>query len=207
MDREASWQVISAQRLVLADLLDSLTPDQWETPSLCAGWRVRDVAAHVALAPQPPGLLAMIGEGLRARGSFDRLNHDLAVAHAESRPAPALTDELRTLAGSRRLPVVTNYRNALFDTLIHVQDVAVPLGHSITMPLDAACAAATRIWEMGWPFWARRRLRGHRLAATDADWSVGTGTLVTGPITALVLHLSGRPAAMASLRIASAGRG
>lgn len=200
MDRETSWRVITAQRLALADLLASLDEGQWAAPSLCAGWRVRDVAAHVALGSRPPGARAMVGAAIRARGSFDRLNHDLAVAYADARDTHDLVDEIRGNAHSRRLPAVTNYRNALFDTLIHVQDVAVPLALARPMPVDAARAAATRLWEMGWPFHARRRLAGHRLTATDTDWSVGTGrTQVSGPIEALVLHLSGRPAAQERL--------
>ena len=47
---------------------------------------------------------------------------------------------------------------------------------------------------MGWPFWARRRLRGVRLAATDTDWSVGAGTELSGPIGMLLLLLTGRTA-------------
>src|SRR3954451_2817816 len=49
MDRDESWQVITEQRLGLASLLDGLSDAEWEQPSLCAGWRVRDVAAHVAM--------------------------------------------------------------------------------------------------------------------------------------------------------------
>ena len=56
MNREQSWQVITEQRLGLAQLLEGLSDTEWEQPSLCAGWRVRDVAAHVAMAPQVPGL-------------------------------------------------------------------------------------------------------------------------------------------------------
>ena len=56
MNREQSWQVITEQRLALAQLLEELSETEWEQPSLCAGWRVRDVAAHVAMAPQVPGL-------------------------------------------------------------------------------------------------------------------------------------------------------
>ena len=52
MDREQSWQVITEQRLSLALLLEDLSAGEWEQPSLCACWRVRDVAAHVAMAPQ-----------------------------------------------------------------------------------------------------------------------------------------------------------
>lgn len=40
---------IAAERRELADLLDTLRADQWDRPSLCAGWRVREVAAHMSL--------------------------------------------------------------------------------------------------------------------------------------------------------------
>ena len=50
MDRDEVWRAIDAERISLADLLDSLGEREWETPSLCAGWRVRDVAAHLTLA-------------------------------------------------------------------------------------------------------------------------------------------------------------
>ena len=50
---ETRWQDVERERLSLADLLDSLTSAQWETQSLCERWRVRDVAAHVAMSPVP----------------------------------------------------------------------------------------------------------------------------------------------------------
>ncbi|SNY28152.1 maleylpyruvate isomerase family mycothiol-dependent enzyme [Paractinoplanes atraurantiacus] len=191
MDEQTSWTVITEQRLVLADLLDGLTAAEWESPSLCAGWRIRDVAAHVATAPQPPGMAVMLGAAVRGRGSFNRVNHDMAVRHA-ARPPGEIVAELRRHASSRRLPAVTNYRNIVPDVLAHSQDVAIPLGRDLPMPVAAARAAAERVWTMGWPFWARRRLRGVRLTATDIDWSVGAGEPVTGPIAALVLLLTGR---------------
>jgi hypothetical protein len=45
---------------------------------------------------------------------------------------------------------------------------------------------------MGWPFWAKRRLRGLRLVATDTAWSAGEGAEVRGPAQALLLLLTGR---------------
>src|SRR5689334_7822122 len=127
MDREESWRAIAGMRLALAGLLDQLAEADWEKPSLCAGWRVRDVAAHVALTPQVPGVRAMLADAARARGSFHRLNHDLAVRHAARDPARLLA-ELREHACSRRLPPVTNYRNVVLDVLVHAQDIAIPLG-------------------------------------------------------------------------------
>ncbi len=193
MDREQSWRVIAEQRLGLARLLEGLSDDEWEQPSLCAGWRVRDVAAHVAMAPQVPGLGSMFADGIRARGSFHRLNHDVAVRHA-ARPTSDLVAELRTHADSRRLPAVTSYRNILFDVLVHTQDIAIPVGRDAPMPLEAARAGATRVWTMGWPFWAGHRLRRVRLLATDTDWSAGAGPELRGPIGMLLLLLTGRTA-------------
>jgi uncharacterized protein (TIGR03083 family) len=200
MDREQTWRVIEQERLRLADLLDTLADNEWDSPSLCAGWRVRDVAAHVVLAPQLPGLGHMLVEGIRAHGSFHRLNHDISVRHADSRSSVALVTELRDHAASRRLPAVTNYRNILYDTLVHAQDIAIPLRRQHPMPSEAARAAAARVWTMSWPFWARRRLAGLRLNATDVEWTAGGGPHeISGPIDALLLLLTGRTAALGRL--------
>jgi uncharacterized protein (TIGR03083 family) len=198
VDAEQSWQVIEQQRRSLADLLGDLTEEQWDASSLCAGWRVRDVAAHVAMAPQVPGIGSMLADAARAGGRFHTFNHDAAVRHA-ARPREQIVDELRQFAASRKLPVVTNYRNILFDVLVHGQDIAIPLGLPREMPIDAAAAGAERVWTMGWPFWARRRLRRLRLRAADVDWSAGDGLEVSGPIAALLLLLTGRPAALPRL--------
>jgi hypothetical protein len=55
-----SWDVIRTERRALIEYLETLTPEQWATPSLCQGWRVQDVAAHLAAAPSvtPGPLLA-----------------------------------------------------------------------------------------------------------------------------------------------------
>jgi len=135
MEPGAKWQVITEQRLALADLLADLDDESWERPSLCEQWRVKDVAAHVALTPQSPGLPVILGKALRVGFHFDRLNRDLAVAHAD-RPPSQIVDLLRTLADSRRKPAITTLDNLLFDTLVHVQDVAVPLGVEVVPPVE-----------------------------------------------------------------------
>jgi uncharacterized protein (TIGR03083 family) len=35
------------QRADLGAFLATLSPQQWQAPTLCAGWRVRDVVTHV----------------------------------------------------------------------------------------------------------------------------------------------------------------
>ncbi|HEX2401383.1 MAG TPA: maleylpyruvate isomerase family mycothiol-dependent enzyme [Mycobacterium sp.] len=198
MDAETSWRVIEQERRSLAALLEGLTDEQWNSPSLCDGWRVKDVAAHVALAPQAPGPWSMLVEGVRAGGRFHKINHDVSVRHAE-RPGADLVAELREHAASRRLPKVTNYRNILFDILVHGQDIAIPLGIQREMPKDAARAGIERVWTMGWPFGVKRPLKRFRFTATDVDWAAGGGPEVSGPVEALLLLLTGRPAALQRL--------
>ena len=50
MDSNTVWQHIDSERTRLADLLESLPPAAWEQPSLCRGWSVRDVGAHLSFA-------------------------------------------------------------------------------------------------------------------------------------------------------------
>lgn len=198
MDTEETWRVIEAERRSLADLLEGLTPAQWETASLCNEWRVRDVAAHLSLVSQPPAVAQVVGLALRAGGNFHRLNRDAARDRARWAPED-IVRSLRSHATSRKIPIVSNWQNVLFDVLVHGQDIAVPLGLDRPMDPEAARAGANRVWTMGWPFHAPRRLAGLRLEATDTDWSVGQGDLVTGPIRAHLLALTGRPAALADL--------
>jgi uncharacterized protein (TIGR03083 family) len=194
MDSEAKWRVVAEQRRLMADLLAGLDAPQWEHPSLCDRWRVKDVAAHIAFTPRSPGLPAILLMAARHRFDFDRINHDMAVALAD-RPTSEPVALLRELADSRRKPAITTLDNLVFDTLVHIQDVAIPLGRSVAMPIEAAREGADRVWRMGWPFWAKRRLRGLRLVATDATWSAGEGAEVRGPVQALLLLLTGRTTA------------
>jgi uncharacterized protein (TIGR03083 family) len=198
MDIEETWREIEQHRRTIADLLEGLTPQQCESPSLCTGWRVRDVAAHLTLISLPPAPGSLLADLVRARGSMHMLN-TLTTKRRAQRPPEQLVIDLKTHAASRKLPVVTDRRNVLFDLLVHGQDIAVPLGIDLPIPPAAAAEGATRVWAMGWPFWARRRLRGLHLSATDVDWSVGSGAEVRGPIRALLLLLTGRTAAAAPL--------
>ena len=82
MDADRSWRIIEQQRLAIADLLDGLSAEQWQAPSLCAGWRVRDVAAHVSLVGLPPTPGDLLVQGIKVRGNFHRLNTAMSVRRA-----------------------------------------------------------------------------------------------------------------------------
>ncbi|GAA3219585.1 maleylpyruvate isomerase family mycothiol-dependent enzyme [Actinocorallia longicatena] len=197
MDEAAMWQVIDEERAGLADLLDRLTPGQWATPSLCAGWTVREVGAHLSLGPRM-GLRRVLVEAVKARGGFDRMV-DRTARREALRPAGELVAELRAASGSRHLAPGQKLADCLMDVLVHGQDIAIPLGIDRPQPTAAARAAAEHTWNRGFPFHAQRRLRGYRLIATDTDWTAGTGRELRGPITALLLLVSGRDAALPHL--------
>ena len=194
---DAVWAVIDRERRALAELLEGLSDDQWDTLSLCEGWRVREVAAHLTLAHT--GLGRAVVEAVRARGSFDAMIRDTALRRAAA-PREELVAALRAMVGSRRRAPGVSPLEPMLDVLVHGQDIALPLGIERSMPLDAATTAATRVWTAGWPmslaFAARRRLQGLALVADDVDWAVGDGLRVEGPVEALLLVLTGRSAAV-----------
>ncbi|MFD9892397.1 maleylpyruvate isomerase family mycothiol-dependent enzyme [Amycolatopsis sp. NPDC059027] len=197
MEAEEIWQAVDVERRSLIELLETLSDAEWEQASLCDGWRVRDVVAHVVLATEG-SLPFVLGAFVRARGNFNRAIRDSAVRYARRAPAELLT-QLRGTVGQRRCPPSTVPLDRLMDMLVHGQDIAIPLGRPRAMPPAAARAATERAWTRGFPFHPQRKLAGYRLRATDVDWSGGEGALVEGPISALLLLVTGRKALVGQL--------
>lgn len=199
LDRDQTWQVIDVQRLQLARLLGQLSSGQWSRPSLCAGWTVRDVAAHLTL--QQLGLAGAACMLARWRGSLDRTIHDAACRRAAAWPAGQIIATIRGAAGSRRHNIGVTYLETLTDILVHGQDIAMPVGRRHDMPPQAAATAVSRVLSMRWPppFPAARMVAGFRLAATDTPWSAGEGPEVRGPISAILLVCTGRLIALPQL--------
>jgi uncharacterized protein (TIGR03083 family) len=192
MDDSQIWAYIDEQRADLADFLDTLTREQWETPSLCPGWTVRQAAAHITQSSTNWGRLSF--ELLRSGFRFNALT--LRMARDDQRKPEEITAALRAMVGGRRRPPGTAVADPLADVLVHGQDIAVPLGLPRTMPVPAAVIAAERLWKMGFPFNARKRFPNVTFTATDADFSVGDGNVVRGPIQDIVMTLSGRRAGL-----------
>jgi uncharacterized protein (TIGR03083 family) len=187
----------AAERLDLADYLDTLAADDWERPSLCAGWTVRDVAGHVPSYDELswPALLTLFA---RSRFSLARCNQ-LGVADARRLSTDQLVARLRDHAVPRGITTMFGSAVALTDALIHHQDVRRALGHPRTIPADRLLAAldfAPRARALPAP----KNVRGIRLLATDVDWAHGTGPEVSGPGEALLLSLAGRREGLATLR-------
>ncbi len=198
MDDTTAWATIAAERRALADLLTTLTEEQWATPSLCAGWTVRHVAAHLMAGPTGSWagfLRAMV----RARGSFDRANHLLADDRARL-PAATLAADLRENAGSRFTPPGMDWHAPLTDLLVHRLDITVPLGLDHGRPLDPwSDALGLLTSRRAAPAFLPRGLPELTYVATDTDWSRGTGPRVEGPVEAVALAITRRPVRLDAL--------
>lgn len=177
------------ERAELADLLDTLAPAQWDSPSLCAGWRVRDVVAHM-FSYEELGMSGLVGRFVRGGVNPDRVNAVGVAAYAEHSP-DALVALVRDHLRPHGLTAGFGGRIALTDGVIHHQDIRRPLGLPRDIPaerllcvLPFACTAP--------PIGARTRIRGLTLTTTDLDWTTGTGPVVEGPAEAMLLAIAGR---------------
>jgi uncharacterized protein (TIGR03083 family) len=197
MDRSEAWAAIDDQRRALVHLLEDLPEEAWRQSSLCEGWTVRQVAAHLALqnttwSDMPRAMAGVLRHGMN--GAI----HAMACRHAEL-PVEVIIEEIRDRIGVwRPLPTVT-FRETAIDYLVHGQDIAVPLGRVLPLPPALAVVAADRVWASPRTFHARKKLAGYRLVADDVSWAVGQGQEVCGTIGALLLLLTGRPAALRQL--------
>ncbi|UPK75387.1 maleylpyruvate isomerase family mycothiol-dependent enzyme [Nocardioidaceae bacterium SCSIO 66511] len=177
------------ERSELADFLEGLTPDEWDVPSLCTRWRVRDVVAHM-ISYEEHGPRDVLRRMTKARFRFKDLNE---VGLAEY--ADYSTHDLIEFLRSHLDPVGATARSGgkvgLVDALIHHQDIRRPLGKPRTIPTDrlrlAVDFAVTAPPLRG--FW---HARGVRLIATDLDWSRGRGPEASGPGEAILMTLAGR---------------
>lgn len=195
MNPDDVWRDIDDQRGRLVDLLEDLSEQEWQHPSLCEGWSVRQVAAHVALQNTPWSALPRGVVEIVKAGGMDGAIHAMACRHAQL-PTERIVAEIRDRIGVwRPLPTVT-HRESAIDYLVHLQDIAIPLGREVAMPVDVAAVAAERVWRSPRMFHARRRFAGYRLVATDVEWSAGQGREVAGPIGAILLLLTGRRAGL-----------
>lgn len=193
MDVDEVWRHTHEQRRALASLLRDLSEGEWAVPSLCEGWTVRDVSAHVMRsATVTPAEMAVAF--VQFRGRYNTLVAEDA-RRAARRPVAELVAEFERHDGSRRRPFGTSVVDPLLDVLVHSQDIAIPLGRSHPMPIEPAVLAARRAHRMGFLFTDAARRRHVEIRATDAEFTVGGGPPVEGPIRAVLLLLTGRTAA------------
>ena len=191
---------IAAERRALVERLRGLTDEQWRTPSLCEGWTVHHVLAHLTT----PFLVSRPAMGLRFlrhRGIGSAM--DATARTLAARPPEELLDVLEANARSSFVPPGFRLPTPLTDVVVHSADVRWPLGDP---PADWHRPERLRpvLDFLVGPlavggFLPPSRRSGLRLVATDADWQHGRGAEVTGPSLLLAMSLLGRAPALDGL--------
>ncbi len=186
------WTTISAERGALADDLADLTPAQWDTPSLCSEWTVRDIVAHLsATASLNPATFFV--NMAKAGFNFDRFANGQIGKHRGPDPAATLS-EFRDLQNSTSAPPGPK-TSWLGEVVVHGEDVRRPLGISHTYPPDAVRQVIDFYKGSNMLIGSKNRIAGLALRATDHDWQHGQGEAVEGPLLSLLLAMTGRGAA------------
>lgn len=183
-----------AERRELAEFLHTLSPQQWEAASLCAGWSVRHVVAHM-ISCEDLGAI-----GLLKRFAKGRILHanQVGVDEYAARTPQQLVAFLEDHLQPRGLTAGFGGMIALVDATIHHQDIRRPLALPRRIPPDRLRRVLGFLPanpRLGVPW----RIRGLRLCADDVDWAHGRGPEVVGTGEALLMAMAGRPAVLGEL--------
>ncbi|MGV9304075.1 maleylpyruvate isomerase family mycothiol-dependent enzyme [Nonomuraea sp. NPDC003727] len=196
---------VAAERRDLADVLAGLSDRQWDQPSLCAGWRVREVAAHMT-TPFRYSLPKVVLGLLAARGDFNRAADRFARRDAGTMTPRQLTASLRDNATHPWKPPGGGHEGALSHDVIHGLDITVALGLDRKVPEERLRPALPVSASDRGVLFFKVDLAGVEFRADDLDWTFGTGTPVHGSAQDLLLAICGRKLPPGRLRGAPAAR-
>jgi uncharacterized protein (TIGR03083 family) len=196
MPDSSPWPLIHAERAALVADLESLDEAGWATASLCPGWSVRDVLAHMTATAKttPPKFFAKFaasGFRFNAMAAKDISREEAGTPEQGLDVFRGLTDATDHPPG----PVEA----MLGEAVIHSEDIRRPLGIKRDYPTVALIRVADFFKRSNLLIGAKRRISGVSLKATDAEWSTGVGPEVTGPMLSLVMAMTGRGAALDDL--------
>jgi uncharacterized protein (TIGR03083 family) len=193
--------VIADEYLALADLLQASPAGTWDAPSLCEGWRTREVVAHMTMPARYQGP-AFMAELEAAGGDFTRLSNTVAERDG-ALPVGSLLADLRSKVLHAWRPPGGGLEGALTHCVIHGLDITEALGLGRRVPQDRIAAVLDIL---GGPDLFGVDLTDVALQADDMDWSFGTGEVVRGPAQVLALVLCGRTVPEGRLTGRASGR-
>lgn len=194
-----AWDAERDEMLDLAERLAELGDEQWNSPSLGAQWRIRDVLAHMTAGAEGAfGVGAILGGMLRHGFKYNRWVAADGKVRGQQDPEAVLR-AFRNAAADRAPRPGARPVRGLMHVLVHGQDMCRPLGIKRDLPEAHLLAVADFVKDDVDIFGAKRRIAGCRLTATDMDWTHGHGPEVTGPAEALVMMMAGRLVALDDL--------
>ena len=183
--------MIAAQRGELAAVLGGLPASGWDAPTLCAGWRVREVVAHITM-PFRYSAPRFMFELARSRGKFNEMSDRVARRDAAALSPGDLAEAVRSNTGHPWKPPGGGFEGALSHDLIHGLDITVPLGLPFAVPEDRLRKVLPASLTERSVSYFGTELSGIELRATDMDWSLGSGAPLTGAAQDLLLAICGR---------------
>jgi len=186
--------MVHAERASLGQFLDTLTPEQWTTPTWCDKWNVQEVVAHLTAAGHitaPHFFAGFIKTGF----NFDKFVDGDLRSFSQGSPTD-VKDRYDKIITSNRKPPGPAYV-ALGEVMVHGEDIRRSLGARGEHPAEHLVTLAELYKKTGAPLRAKKRVEGLKLQATDVDWSTGAGPEVEGPCMSLILAMVGRTGALA----------
>ena len=188
--------IIHEERRALAADLDGLTDAQWATPSLCAGWTVRDVLGHMTATARmtPPRFFSHLA---KAGFRFNAMAAKDASEEAGASGADALTRFRSQLTATTHPP--GPIEAMVGEVMLHPEDIRRPLGISHAYSPEGMMRAADFYKGSNLLLGTKNRIAGLSLRATDVQWSTGSGPEVSGPMLDLLLAMTGRRAGLDGL--------
>jgi uncharacterized protein (TIGR03083 family) len=183
--------MIAAERADLAEMLTGLPAPRWDEPTLCAGWRVREVVAHITM-PFRYSSRRFVFELARSRGKFNAMADRCARRDAAVMTPDELAAALGSNTGHPWRPPGGGYEGALTHDVIHGLDITEALGLGRRVPEDRLGVVLPNLATPKSLGFFGVDLSGIELRACDAAWTSGSGTSVTGTAQDLALFLSGR---------------
>lgn len=191
------WALVHAERQALISDLEHLDDESWERPSLCRGWTVHDVAAHL-VDNATTTRLGFVASLVRARLDYDEQNARGLVRERGATHRETLA-RLRQVAARTSTPPAT-LDSRLVEEVVHGEDVRRVLGLRRAYPDEAVARALALQVRTPKAFGgAKEHVADLELRASDAEVSMGQGSTVSGPMLSLLLAVSGRRVALQDL--------
>jgi uncharacterized protein (TIGR03083 family) len=181
---------IAAERQELAEVLNALPSQLWDTQSLCAGWRVREVVAHMTM-PFRYSTPRFVTEVIKARGSFNRMADRCARRDSEMQ-IDELVASLRDNTENPWRPPGGGFEGALTHDVVHGLDITVALQLGRKVPEDRLRMVLDVVTRPEPIKFFGTDLNGIELRADDIQWPFGSGTPVFGLAQDLALVICGR---------------
>ncbi|MBF6089818.1 maleylpyruvate isomerase family mycothiol-dependent enzyme [Nocardia cyriacigeorgica] len=181
---------VAEQRRYLTEVLGGLDEAGWDSPTLCEGWRVREVVAHITM-PYRLSLPGFVLGMIKARGDFNRMSDRSARADAAELTSSQLLTCLHDNVNHPWKPPGGGFVGALSHDVIHGLDITVGLGRDDVLPEHRLRPVLESVRPKQVKYFGVD-LTGVQLRADDLDWTFGTGTPLTGRAQDLLLVLSGR---------------